>query len=78
MCICVFEQKYYIFSIDGGTNPCGIVKNEEGKTPLHIAAGKGHFEILLLLLYKVGWIIYFAEALINVFYELSNVDLISM
>ena len=44
--------------IDGGTNPCGIVKNEEGKTPLHIAAGKGHLEILLLLLYKVGCISY--------------------
>ncbi|XP_066913327.1 histone-lysine N-methyltransferase EHMT2-like [Clytia hemisphaerica] len=38
----------------GGTNPCGIVKNEEGKTPLHIAASKGHLEILLLLLYKAG------------------------
>ena len=41
------------FLIDGGTNPCGIVKNEEGKTPLHIAASKGHLEILLLLIYKV-------------------------
>jgi len=40
--------------LHGGTNPCGIVKNEEGKTPLHIAAGKGHLEILLLLLYKAG------------------------
>merc|ERR1719494_448834 len=37
-----------------GANPTEPVESEKGKTALHIAAAKGHMDILLLLVYKAG------------------------
>ena len=43
---------YFLFSV-AGANPTEPVESEKGKTALHIAAAKGHMDILLLLVYKV-------------------------
>lgn len=47
-------KRTYILIIDVGANPLGVVRSEEGRTSLHIAAAKGLLEILLMLIYKVS------------------------